>query len=245
MRFSRASFSLLVALVGGVNGFGFLLEKVAAQAVEVDAGAFIVELGGRAVGTETFRIRRTGFGDNARTFAQGTLELVEDGETLNIQSILSTLGVGMALERYLVKVSTPSEIEIRLERRGARMVSVTSSEAGVQEREYREALPQRPTVLLDRFFAHQYFFVAPYQTPGGITLSAILPRPGGQPTGTLRMTTVEPVTVGGVTIQAQRLELRLDGIVHDIWLDGQNRVLRVQIPSLDYVATRRDPPPSL
>ena len=137
MRFSTASYSLLVALVGGVNGFGFLLEKVAAQTVEVDAGAFIVELGGRAVGTETFRIRRSGFGDNARTFAQGTLELVERGETLNVQSILGTLGVGMALDAYLVKVSTPSEIEIRLERRGARMVSVTSSEAGVQEREYR------------------------------------------------------------------------------------------------------------
>ena len=71
----------------------------------------------------------------------------------------------------------------------------------------------------------------------------ILPRPGGQSNGTLRMTGVEPVTVGEVTIQAQRLELRLDGAVHDVWLDGQNRVLRVQIPSQNYVAERRNPPP--
>ena len=124
------------------------------------------------------------------------------------------------------------------------MVSATSSEAGVEEREYREALPQTPTVVLDGFFAHHYFFLAPHQSPGEISLSAILPRRGRQSTGTLRMTTVEPVSVGGATISAQRLELRLDGAVHDIWLDGQNRVLRVQIPSQDYVAVRRDPPPS-
>jgi hypothetical protein len=58
------------------------------------------------------------------------------------------------------------------------------------------------------------------------------------------MTTVEPLTLeGGVTIQAQRLELRLDGAVHDIWLDGQNRVLRVEIRSQGYVAQRNEPPP--
>ena len=76
------------------------------------------------------------------------------------------------------------------------MVSETSSEAGIEEREYRQTLAQTPTVVLDRFFAHHYFFIAPYQTPREISLSAILPRPGGQSTGTLRMTTVEPVGVG-------------------------------------------------
>ena len=123
------------------------------------------------------------------------------------------------------------------------MVSETTSQAGVEEREYREALPQTPTVVLDRFFSHHYFFIAPYQTPSGISLSVILPRPGGQSTATLRMTNVEPVAVGADTILAQRLELRLDGAVHDIWLDGQNRVLRVQIRSQGYLARRVEPPP--
>ncbi len=245
MRFSTTIHSLLLALPCGfgANGFSFLPEAVAAQAVEVDEGTFIVESGGRPVGTETFRIRRSGFGDNARTFAEGTLEIVEDGLRRTIQSRLGTIGIGMSLDAYQAKVSSPSELSILLERRGDRMVSVTSSEAGVEEHEYRQVRAQTPTVVLDRFFAHHYFFVAPHQTPGGINLSAILPRPGGQSTGTLRMTTVEPLTVGAVTIQAQRLELRLDGAVHDIWLDGQNRVLRVQIRSQDYLARRSDPPP--
>ena len=244
MRDSMTCNSLVIALVVGfgVAGFGLLPQAVAAQAIEVDEGTFIVEVGGRTVGTETFRIRRSGFADNARTIAQGTLDIFQDGLRETTQSALGTIGLGMSLDAYQVKVSLPSELSIRLERRGNRMVSETSSAAGVEEREYRQAVRQTPTVVLDRFFAHHYFFVAPYQTPGGISISAILPRSGAQSTGTLRMTTVEPVVVGTATIQAQRLELRLDGAVHDIWLDGQNRVLRVQIPSQDYVAVRRDPP---
>lgn len=246
MRFSTTLYSLLLALPSGlgVAGFGFLPEAVAAQAVEVDVGTFIVELGGRVVGTETFRIRRSGFGDNTRTIAQGTLEIVQDGSRQTIQSALGTLGVGMSLDAYQVNVSAPSELSIRLERRGNRMVSSTSSKAGAEEREYLQTQQQTPTVVLDRFFAHHYFFVAPYQSPGEFRISSILPRAGVQSKGTLRMMTVERVNIGGATIAAQRLELRLDGVVHDIWLDGQNRVLRVQIPSQNYLAVRRDPPPS-
>jgi len=246
MRFSTTLYSLLLALPGGfaATGFGFPPGTLAAQVVEVDEGTFIVELSGRAVGTETFRIRRSGFGDNARTIAQGTLEIVQGGSRQMMQSALGTLGIGMFLDAYQVKVSAPSELSIRLERRGDRMVSSTSSEAGVEEREYRQTQQQTPTVVLDRLFAHHYFFIAPHQTPGEPRISAIFPRLGVQSTGTLRMTTVEPVTIGGATIAAQRLELRIEGAVHDIWLDGQNRVLRVQIPSQNYVATRRDPPPN-
>lgn len=245
MRFSTTIYPLLLVLSGGfcVGGFGFLPEAAAAQVVEVDEGTFIVELNGRAVGTETFRIRRSGFGDNARTIAEGTLEIVEDGVIHMVRSGISATGVRMSLDLYDVKVSAPSELSILLERHGDRMVSVTSSEAGVVEREYRQVLARTPTVVLDRFFAHHYFFITPYQAPSGTNLSAILPRPGGQSTGTLRMTTVEPLDFETVTVQAQRLEFRLDGDVHEIWLDGQNRVLRVRIRSQGYLARRSNPPP--
>ncbi len=260
MRFSTTLYSLLLVqpaglglggfglggvVPGGVGlgGFGFLPEAAAAQAVDVDQGIFVVYIGGRAVGTERFRIMRRGFGDNALTIAQGSLDIVQDGSRHAVESRLGALGGGMLLDAYEVEVSLPSEVLVRLQLRGDRMVSETTSQAGVEEREYREALPQTPTVVLDRFFAHHYFFLAPFQTPSEANLSAILPRPGGQSNGTLRMTAVERITVGPATIQAQRLELRLDGAVHDIWLDSQNRVLRVEIPSQDYVAERQDPPP--
>ena len=245
MRFSTTMYSLLLVLPGGfcVGGVGFRPDAAAAQVVEVDEGTFIVELGGQVVGTETFRIRRSGFGDNARTIAEGKLEIVEGGLKQTMLSRISTLGVGMSLDLYDLKVSAPAELSILLERQGDRMVSVTSSEAGVEEREYRQVQARTPTVVLDHFFAHHYFFITPHQTPGGTNLSVIVPRPGGQSTGTLRMTTVEPRTLETVTVQAQRLELRLDGAVHEIWLDGQNRVLRVEIRSQGYVARRSNLPP--
>ena len=56
------------------------------------------------------------------------------------------------------------------------------------------------------------------------------------------MASVEPLSVGDRTLQAQRLQLVLGGAIHEFWLDGQNRVLRVEIPSEDYVATRLAPP---
>jgi hypothetical protein len=34
----------------------------------------------------------------------------------------------------------------------------------------------------------------------------------------------------------------MDGAVHKIWIDGQNRILRVEIPQNDYVAYRNPAP---
>ena len=208
----------------------------------MDEGSFLVEIGGRAVGSESFRIRRSGFGENAQIIAQGTLELTTGGGNQTVQSALGTLGVGMSLDAYQVKVSGSRELQVRLQRRGDRLVAETTSEAGVEEREYRRPSPRTPTVLLDRFLAHHYFFLAPYQRPGESRVSIISPRPGGQAEGVLRMASVEPISLGERTLQAQRLQLVVAGAVHEIWLDSQNRVLRVEIPGDDYVAVRQDPP---
>lgn len=215
---------------------------LSAQAVVLDEGSFLVEVAGQAIGTEQFSIRRSGFGENAQVIAQGTLELSRDGRRQTIRSALGTVGVGMSLDAYQVRVSGSGELQVRLQRRGDRLVAETSSGAGVEEREYRGPSARTPTVVLDEFFAHHYYFLAPFQKPGETRVSIIRPRPGGQVAGVLRMASVEPVTVGNITLQAQRLQLVLEGTVHEVWLDSQNRVLRVEIPAHDYVAVRRSPP---
>jgi hypothetical protein len=201
-----------------------------------------VEIGGRTVGTESFRIRRSGFGENAQVIAQGTLEIAMEGGDQTVQSALGTVGIGMSLDAYQVKVTGPGELQVFLQRRGDRLVAETTSDAGVEERQYRRPSARTPTVLLDRFLAHHYFFLGPYQNLGETRISIIQPRPGGQAEGVLRMASVEPVSLGDRTIQAQRLQLVVAGGVHEIWLDSQNRVLRVEIPGEGYVAVRRDPP---
>ena len=219
-----------------------LSAPLSAQAVVLDEGSFLVEIGGRPVGTESFRIRRSGFGENAQVIAQGTLELAVEGGDQTVQSALGTVGIGMSLDAYQVKVSGPGELQVFLQRRGDRLVAETTSAAGVEERQYRRPSSRTPTVLLDRFLAHHYFFLGPYQNPGETRISIIYPRPGGQAEGVLRMGSVEPITLGARTLQAQHLQLVLAGVVHELWLDGQNRVLRVEIPGADYVAIRSAPP---
>ena len=91
----------------------------------------MVEIGGRAVGTESFRIRRSGFGENAQVIAQGSLVLTREGGKQTVQSALGTVGVGMSLDAYQVKVSGSGELQVRLQRRGDRLVAETTSEAGV------------------------------------------------------------------------------------------------------------------
>lgn len=213
-----------------------------AQAVLLDEGSFVVEIGGRAIGTESFRIRRSGFGDNAQVIAQGTLEIAGDAGRQTIQSALGTVGIGMTLDAYQVKVAGAGELQVLLQRRGDRLVAETTSDAGVEEREYRRPSTRRPTIILDRFMAHHYFFLGPYQNPGESSVSIVRPRPGGQTEGVLRMASVEPLSVGDRTLQAQRLQLVLEGAIHELWLDSQNRVLRVEIPGEDYVAARLAPP---
>jgi hypothetical protein len=164
-----------VLLVGGLVSTPSYLSG---QAVVLDEGAFFVEVGGRRIGTETFRIRRMGFGDNTQVIAQGSLDLVEAGESRVVESALGAVGMGMSLDAYQVKVASRSELQVRLQRQGDRLIAETTSDAGKEEREYRRLSSQTPTVLLDRFFAHHYFFIGQHQRPGEARISIIRPRPG-------------------------------------------------------------------
>ncbi len=225
-----------------VAGSPLFSAPLSAQAVLLDEGSFVVSIRGRTVGTETFRIGRSGLGENAQVIAQGSLELNREGREQTIQSALGTVGIGMSLDAYQARVSGPGALQVLLRRRGDRLVAETTSEEGVEERVYRRPLRRTPTVLLDHLLAHHYFFLAPYQRPGALQVSIIRPRPGSQARGVLRMESVEPLTIGDRTLQAQRLQLVLDGTVHEIWVDSQNRVLRVEIAGDGYAALRRDPP---
>ena len=150
-----------------------LSPRLSAQAVLLDEGSFVVSVGGRTVGTETFRIGRAGFGENAAVIAQGSVELDWEGGPQTVESALGTVGIGMSLDAYQVKVSGLGALQTFLQWRGDRLVAETTSEEGVEERVYRRSLPRTPTVLLDQMLAHHYFFLSPYQRFGEAPISVI------------------------------------------------------------------------
>jgi hypothetical protein len=212
-----------------------------AQAVVLDEGSFVVEIDNRTIGTETFRIRQSSLSENAQTIAQGTLEFTNKDSTQIVQSVLGAVGIDMSLDAYQVKRSGSNSIQVRLQRRGNRIVSETKSGIGITERDYRRSSSRTPTVVLDNLFAHQYFFLTPHQKPGDSRISIIYPQSGKQENAILRMASVEPITSGGTTVQAQHLQLIIsNGDIHEIWLDNQNRVLKIEVPKNNYIAVRRD-----
>ena len=213
---------------------------VFAQAVVLDEGSFVVEIDNRTIATETFRIRQSSLSENAQTIAQGSLEFTNKDAPQIVQSVLGAVGISMSLDAYQVKVSGSNNIQVRLQRRGDRIVSETKSEIGITEREYKRSSSRTPTVVLDNLLAHQYFFLTPHQKPGDSRISIIYPQSGKQEDAILRMASVEPLTLGETTVQAQHLQLIIsNGDIHEIWLDSKNRVLRVEIPKSNYIAVRK------
>jgi hypothetical protein len=213
-----------------------------AQAVTLDEGSFVLEIAGRRVGTETFTLRRAGFGVNARIIAQGALELQSDTGRSSARMALQTEGTAMEIRAYQVDVTGANALRLRMSRSGDRFRAEIESEAGVEEREFRAIVGSRPVLLLDRWVAHQYYFLGRMMRSTDRDISVIAPRPGSQRNATLTSSGTEVLRLGETTLQTQRLTLRLDDEEHLVWLDDQNRVIRAEIPAIGFRAIRREIP---
>lgn len=211
-------------------------QGIPAQTATVDEGAFVIDLEGRQIGTETFLIRRSGQGDAAVVIARGTLTL-NSGEIDDIVTLLQAQGRGMTLAGYQVRVS-PDEVT-RLTQAGQRFEAVTTSPDGQREREYRGG---SQAIVLEEPMAHHYFFLGQRASPTATSVTIIMPRSGEQAHGRLVQGGVEQIQVAGTEVSAQHLTLEVAGRVHDIWVDQQNRILRVEIPSAQYIAVRMELP---
>jgi hypothetical protein len=219
----------------------FSLEGLAAQTITIDEGTFLIEIEGQLIGTESFKIRSVGSGAEMRTIAQGDLVISKHETTETVQSALGALGTNMSVQAYQTR-SSPSDVEINLQRRGNRFLAMTSTSSHLEERQYKLLSDRTPTIILDEYFAHHYFLVLPHQFTESQELSAVFPLLGEQVSAKLELGSVEPISLGDKPIQAQYLQLNMDGAVHKIWIDGQNRILRVEIPQNDYVAYRNPAP---
>ena len=75
-------------------------------------------------------------------------------------------------------------------------------------------------------------------------MPVVVPRRNTQLTMRVEERGADEVTIGGRRLAARHLVLRdpTGGADRDIWVDAQNRVLRVEIPSRHLVALRDDAP---
>jgi len=229
-----------------IAAFGLLAAGVMAapapiEAQNGDTGTFRITVEGRDVGTDTFNIRRSGAGTGAVTTAQGRVQLQLTQATVDRVTELQVSGVRAALSRYAAGPPAGSP--------GTRIFSSVSS--GIFTTEMRtptgEAMRQfqvsEGAVVLDEWVAHHYTFLA--QRPRNGPVPIVIPSQNRQVMGTLDSRGETSVQIGGRSVPAYHLVLRMDDDAADvrhIWVDSLNRVLRVRIPAQGYEAVRTAAP---
>lgn len=216
----------------GLAAFAALGAPAAAQTVQLDEGSFRILVNGREVGTETFSLRQNGTGADAVVIAQGRVVLDANETTANVQ----LAGSGLRLVAYDVELSGEDARRIRASVSGSRASARTVSSAGETMKEY---LVSDGAVLLDDGVAHHYYMIAKRAEAGASSTPILIPRESRQVQATISVAGNESVSAGGSTVTAKKIVVQpRGGDARSVWVDGQNRVLRVEIPARNYVAVR-------
>jgi hypothetical protein len=207
-----------------------------AQGIVVDEGRFTLRLGGREVGSEEFVIRRAGLGRSDAVFARGTIRISVAAGVQEVRPLLQATAPEGAAASYEVSVTGPDAMEVRLTRAGNRYVANIRSEIGSEDREFQARADTR---LVELGVAHHYHFLGDARE--GRDTHVLEPRSRRQVTLTAGPRIDEEILLGPNRVPARRVEFTSDQNDHRVvWYDRQGRVLRVEIPSLSYVAERTD-----
>ncbi|HSJ31084.1 MAG TPA: hypothetical protein VK933_06590 [Longimicrobiales bacterium] len=216
----------------GFAAIAMMVAPAAGQTVRLDEGTFRILVDGREVGTETFSLRQNGTGADAVVIAQGRVVLDSRETTANVQ----LAGTGLRLVAYDVELSGADARRIRASISGSRASARTLSAAGETMKEY---LVSDGAVLLDDGVAHHYYMIAQRAAAGATSTPILIPRESRQVQATITNAGEESVSAGGTTVTARRIVVQPEGgDARTVWVDGQGRVLRVEIPARNYVAVR-------
>ncbi len=216
--------------------FTLSLSPARGQNVSLDEATMQVYREGALVGREEFSIRRVGSGGQARVILRGTVTTDTPDGRLALSPMMDTEGADLLLSGYQIDVSGPQTTAISVTRSGNRFLMRAISSSGERLREFRAG---PGSILLDEGVAHHYFLLTPYlETSSPVSLTVLVPRTGNQVRMTLTRVGEEEIRVGDRLVDAQHFRLEGGGDVREVWFDGQERILRVEIPSMEYVAER-------
>lgn len=205
-----------------------------AQTVRIDEGTYRILLGGREVGTETFAIRQNGTGADAVIIAQGRVTLDQNGATEVVANV-QLAGAGLR----------PVAYDLELRGGDARRIhgSVTGRRASARiaagSETFREYLVTEGAVVLDDGVTHHYYFLAQRALAGATAVPIMVPRESRQVQATLALGGEESISAAGTTVRARRLTVQpAGGDVRHVWIDGSGRILRLEVPARNLVASR-------
>ncbi|MGH7505893.1 MAG: hypothetical protein ACRELX_09590 [Longimicrobiales bacterium] len=213
---------------------------LAAQTVTLDEGTFRLLVDGNEVGTETFSIRQNGTGADAVIIARGrvVLDTARSGEELT--SSLQLAGGTLRPAAYDVTVEGADTRKIAGRVMGGRFSARIVSSAGENLREY---LVSDGAIVVDEGIAHHYYFLARRLDGGPLRVPIVIPRASKQVSAAVSVAGREAVQVGGQSVNARHITVEPAGEpIRHVWVDDEDRVLRVEIPARRLVAERTSVP---
>ena len=208
-----------------------------AQTTVIDEGSFRIAVRGSAIGNETFTIRRSGAGANATVVAQGRIVLDTGEQT---RTVIQFRGDPITPAAYQVEVTGDNRQSITGRATGGRFRATMVSNASERMREF---LIDGDAVVLDDAVAHHHFFLAHRAADPPSTIPVILPRESRQVNARVQFQGTETIRIGGQQVEARRLSVTLEGFDdRTLWVDDENRVLRIRVPEQDLTAERASLP---
>ena len=230
---TAAFFTMVVAaLLSGLT----LPSTGRAQAVVVDQGTFTITLGGEPAGSEEFFVRRSG--DTVGSYlANGTIDIWAPNTERTLSVLLTASaprGVSEGYELTVTGVREPYRVTIPAVT-PPRFPSHYVSESGQESREYSGSAETR---ILEAFVAHHYYFLASLEV--GSSVPVIVPSERTSGRVTVAASNEDEIVFGVLSMRARRLLLQGHGGDRLVWFDALGRVVRVELPSMAYVAQRTD-----
>lgn len=227
---------MIVALAAA----GLTATRTEAQTLTLDEGAYRISVGGRELGTETFSIRQNGTGEGAVIIAVGRVVLDAERGPQELNSELQVSGRGLRPAAYEIRVQGSGAERITGRIVGGRFSAQIVSPAGESMREY---LAGEGAVLTDEGVAHHYYFLARRIEGAKSRVPVIIPRQNRQVTAEVSVEGTERISIAGQSFDARKVAVTPAGAAKRyIWIDSQGRILRMEVPSTNFLAQRVAPP---
>jgi hypothetical protein len=208
------------------------------QSEVIDGGAFTLYQRGTRIGEERFVVRADQAGADGPLYRAGAeLNLKLDGQTLRASVALEALGPSARPRRYEAELngSAATSIVATFMRDRVRLESRSPEGQEMKELLVRDA----KALILDRYVAHHYFFVAEVLgDSSSATAAALLPQEHEVESVTIEDGGPETVRLGDRELTLRHLTVRpASGLSRHVWLDGR-RVIKVEVPAEEFVALR-------
>ncbi|WP_419161218.1 hypothetical protein [Candidatus Palauibacter sp.] len=207
-----------------------LLAPLMLSAQELDAGHLHVRIDGRRVGTERFRVWLTGSTVNA-------VAAIEIAQRPAWQVGLQ-MDPNMRPMKYEVREGRSALVSGERFADRVRFHFVTPEGERWKER-WKEYPVTDAAAILEPGVAHHYLLLvrALREAPDG-RLDVLLPLAGRSVPIRLTRQSAEPVAIGQGSVAATRFDLDIEGMRHSVWLDADDKLLRVVDPRTGREAVR-------